>query len=321
LKVLLTGASGFVGSHILDKLRAHRLPTVLLLRSTSDTQFLKPHLAEGEIRSGSINDLPSLLKALVGITHVIHCAGRTKALRISEFYETNHLGTGNLVNALNNNASDIERLVHISSLAASGPATASKPAVEEAEPHPVSDYGKSKLAAELEIREHCQLPSQFFVRLPFTDLATRVFFPCSGPLRNHLLPRPNKNQALSLVYVKDLAENVIACLLTPKTAGRTYFIASPEVVTGCRIAEEIAAQMKRWTIPFPIPSIMLWMVCLLQQSISQVTRQARLLNLQKYAELRAPGWVCSPLKLKQETVSSAGLTSTGHRGDARVVHP
>jgi nucleoside-diphosphate-sugar epimerase len=301
LKVLLTGATGFVGSHILDKLRAHRLPTVLLLRSTSDTQFVKAHLTDAEIRSGSINDLPSLLKAMVGITHVIHCAGRTKALRISEFYETNHLGTGNLVKALNHNAPEIQRLVHISSLAASGPATPSKPAVEDAEPHPVSDYGKSKLAAEVEIREHCQTP--FTIIRPPAVYGPRDtgFLSLFRAVRNHLLPRPNKTQELSLVYVRDLAENIIACLLNPKTAGRTYFIASPEVVTGSRIAEEIAAQMKRWTISFPIPSIMLWMVCLLQQSISQVTRQARLLNLQKYAELRAPGWVCSPLKLKQET--------------------
>jgi nucleoside-diphosphate-sugar epimerase len=301
LKVLLTGASGFVGSHILDRLRAHELPTVLLLRITSDTQFVKAHLAEAEIRSGSVNDPASLRKAMAGITHVIHCAGQTKALRTSEFFETNHLGTQNVVNVINNHAPGIERLVHISSLAASGPATPAKPAVEETEPHPVSDYGKSKLAAELEIREHCRCP--FTILRPPAVYGPRDtgFFSMFRAVKNHLLPRPNKAQALSVVYVKDLAENVIACLLSPKAAGRTYFIASPEVVTGCRIADEIAAQMKRWTIPCPMPTMMLWVVCLLQQVVSQMTRQARLLNLQKYAELRAAGWVCSPLKLRQET--------------------
>jgi nucleoside-diphosphate-sugar epimerase len=316
LKVLLTGASGFVGSHILDKLREHQLPTAVLLRTSSDTQFVKSHLADAEVRSGSIDDPPALLKALARITHIIHCAGRTKAVRVAEFYQTNHLGTKNLLNAINSNSSNIQRLVHISSLAAFGPATPAHPAVENDQPHPVSHYGKSKLAAELEVQQHCRVP--FTILRPPAVYGPRDtgFFSMFKAVKNHLLPRPNKTQALSLAYVTDLAENVVACLLNPATAGRTYFVASPDVVTGRSMAEEIAAQMKRWTIPLPIPSIVLWAVCLLQQAVSQITRRARLLNLQKYAELRAPGWVCSPLRLEQEaglvckTTLSQGIAQT-----------
>ena len=101
---------------------------------------------------------------------------------------------------------------------------------------------------------------------------------------------------------------MVACLTNPVTAGKTYFVASPEIVTGRSMAEEIAAQMNRWTIPCPLPTMVLWAVCLLQQALSQLTRRASLLNLQKFAELRAPGWVCSPLKLQQETGLRCGTS-------------
>jgi dihydroflavonol-4-reductase len=300
LKVLLTGASGFVGSHILDRLCQENLQTAVLLRNTSDTKFLQQHLPGTDVRFGSVTDAKSLLKAAAGVTHVIHCAGRTKAVKTSEFYEINQFGTRNLVEALNAQNAVISRLVHISSLAVAGPATPQNPSKEDAPPRPVSEYGKSKLAGELEVRERC--------RAPFTIIRPPVVY---GPrdtgvlsmfqaVSKHVLPRPKKNQALSVVYARDLAEAVVTCLRLPETAGKTYFAASPEIVTSRGLAEEIAAQMKCWTIPCPIPAPVLWTVCLLQQMLSQLTRKPSLLNLQKYSELRAPGWVCDPSKLQRE---------------------
>ncbi len=122
MKILLTGASGFVGSHILDSLRGRGLATVLLLRPTSNRQFIASHLPDVEVRPGSIGDPESLRQAMAGITHVIHCAGATKAGRVAEFYEVNQGGTRNVVSAVNAQAGQVQRLVHISSLAAAGPA-------------------------------------------------------------------------------------------------------------------------------------------------------------------------------------------------------
>ena len=316
MKVLLTGASGFVGSHILDSLRARNCETVLLLRNASNTTFLGPHLSETEIRLGSVTDPKSLAKATEGISHVIHCAGCTKALRVSEFYEINRAGTRNVVEALNQRAPGVRRLVHISSLAVSGPGTPEKPAKEDAPPRPVSDYGKSKLAAELEVRERSRTP--YTVIRPPAVYGPRDtgFLSLFKAVKHHVLPRPNQNQALSLVYAKDLAEAVVECLTHPGAVGKTYFAAGDEVVSGASMASEIAAQMKKWTIPFPLPSLLLWVVCLVQQALSQLTRRASLLNLQKYAELRAPGWVCDASKLHREigiacpTGLKQGITQT-----------
>jgi nucleoside-diphosphate-sugar epimerase len=301
LKVLLTGASGFVGSHILECLHAHQISTAVLLRKTSSTTFLGTQLERTEVRNGSIEEPESLLRATEGITHVIHCAGRTRALSSSEFYQTNHAGTRHLVDVVNAQATVIERFVHISSLAVCGPATPASPANENSPLRPVSDYGKSKLAGEQEVREKCRVP--FTIIRPPAVYGPRDlgFFSMFAAIKRHLRPRPKKGQALSIVYARDLAEAVVNCLTSRVTAGQTYFVASPEVVSGRGMAEEIARQMEGWTIPLPMPAWLLWAICLVQQSLSQLTRRASLLNLQKYAELRAPGWVCSPAKLQAET--------------------
>ena len=81
MKVLLTGASGFVGSHILDSLRARGIATAVLLRPTSNRRFIEAHLSRLDLRTGSIGDPESLDAAMRDVTHVMHCAGCTKALR------------------------------------------------------------------------------------------------------------------------------------------------------------------------------------------------------------------------------------------------
>jgi nucleoside-diphosphate-sugar epimerase len=316
LKVLLTGASGFVGSHILDTLRQRGLPTALLLRPTSNKHFITPHLPHVEVRLGAINDPASLRQALDGVTHVIHCAGAVKASRISEFYEINQAGTRNLVDAVNAQPGQVQRFVHISSLAAAGPAGPQKPVREDDPPLPVSEYGKSKLAGELEVRNHCRTP--YVILRP-----SAVYGPRDAELlrlfkavKTHILPRVGRAQLLSLVYVRDLAQAVVACLDYPAAAGKTYFVAGRESITAQAMAEEIAAQMQVWTLPLPLPTVVLWPMCLAQEVVSRLTGRPNVLSLQKFAELRAPGWVCDPARLEREigyacpTMLKSGVAET-----------
>ncbi len=215
---MLTGASGFVGSHILDSLRERGLATVLLLRPTSNKQFIASHLPDVELRAGSISDPESLQQAMAGITHVIHCAGATKAVRVSEFYETNQGGTRNVVNAVNSQHGRVKRLVHISSLAAAGPAGAERPAREEDPPQPVSEYGKSKLAGELEVKTHCR--AEYVILRPPAVYGPRdgEFLRLFKAVRGHSA-QLGRAQALSLVFVKDLAKAVVNCLDHPASGG------------------------------------------------------------------------------------------------------
>jgi nucleoside-diphosphate-sugar epimerase len=305
MKVLLTGANGFVGSHVLDRLCAKGIPTVIMLRPGANARFIKKHIGQVEVRLGSLNDPPSLEKAMRDVTHVIHSAGCVKALQLREFYEVNQAGTRSVVNAINQQQGRVQRLVHISSMAAGGPATSSKPASEDDPPQPVSEYGKSKLAGEQEIRNNCRAP--FVILRPPSVYGPRdfEFLRLFKAIKLHLRPRiGGGRQALSFAYVEDLAEVIVACLDTRAVAGRTYYVAGSEVVTSRGLAEEIAAQMNTWTIPLPLPTAALWPMCCLQEAASRLTGSPNVLNRQKYPELRAEGWVCNPARLAQE----AGLT-------------
>jgi nucleoside-diphosphate-sugar epimerase len=232
-----------------------------------------------------------------GITHVIHCAGSTKAIGIREFYDVNQLGTRNLAEAL---SPTVQRLVHISSLAAAGPSKPGTPLSEDDPPRPVSEYGRSKLAGEQEIRERCR--SEYVILRPPAVYGPRdaEFLRLFRALQRHLRPLPAP-QPLSLVFVVDLAEAIIRCLTAEKVAGKCYYVSSPEVVTARSMAAEIAKQMSVWTLPLPLPTAFLWPLCLGQELMTRLTRQANVLSLQKYAELRAAAWVCNPARLQLDT--------------------
>jgi nucleoside-diphosphate-sugar epimerase len=258
-------------------------------------------LPEVEVRTGSIDDPESLQRALAGITHVIHCAGATKASRIAGFYEVNQAGTRNVVNAVNGQQGRVLRLVHISSLAAAGPASPENPARAQDPPRPVSEYGKSKLAGEVEVRNHCR--AEYVILRPPAVYGPRdaEFLRLFKASKCHILARLGGGQALSLVFVRDLTDAVVTCLDHPAAAGKTYFVAAREVVTAQRMAEEVAAQMKVWTLPLPVPLALLWLMCLAQEVMTRLTGKANVLSLQKFAELRAPGWVCDPALLERDT--------------------
>jgi len=247
-----------------------------------------------------LSDPQSLRVALAGVTQIVHCAGCTRARNVSEFYAINHLGTRNLVEAINASGSGIQRLVHISSLAAAGPATPALPVREKDSPHPVSHYGKSKLAGELEVRGNCRIPYTIIRPTAVYGPRDRGFLPMFQAVKRHVLPLPSGRQSLSIVFARDLAETIVGCLFHPTAAGKTYFVASREIVSGRLMARQIALQMRRWTVPLPLPTALLWPLCLAQEIGSRLTGRASLLNLQKFAELRAPGWVCDASLIQQE---------------------
>ena len=296
MKVLLTGASGFVGSHILDSLCSRGIQVVAPLRRNSDRSFLDATNPLMEVREGSISDpdiLPSLMK---GVTHVIHCAGATKARKVKDFYTINQMVTRHLVQAANAQG-NIARFLLISSLAAAGPGTPQKPARESDPPSPVSHYGRSKLAAEEEVRTLCRFPFTIIRPPAVYGPRDRGFLPLFAAVRKHLRPCPSESQQLSLVHVKDLAEAAVHSLNHPAAVGKTYFAAGSEIVSSRKLAGMIAAEMKVWTIPLPLPTLAFWPICLLKSIQTAITGTPDILSLAKFPELQAPGWVCDPAQL------------------------
>ena len=170
---------------------------------------------------------------MAGITHVIHCAGATKACRLAEFYEVNQGGTRNVVDAVNAQAGRVQRLVHISSLAAAGPARCrNSPRARRTRPSPVSEYGKSKLAGELEVRNHCR--AEYVILRPPAVYGPRDadFLRLFRAVKSHLLPKPGGSAGLEPgLRERPGGSSRRPASRHPAAAGKTYFVAAREVVT------------------------------------------------------------------------------------------
>ena len=301
MKVLLTGANGFVGSHILDVLLARDLPTVLLLRPTGDRRWIRDKLDRIQLQPGSLNDPAALELALKDVTHVVHCAGCTKALDPADFFAVNQGATRALVEAIHQHAPDLNRLIYISSLAAARPATSSAPATEESPSAPVTVYGRSKLAGESELRNRCRVP--FSILRPAAVYGPRDadFLQLFKAVRGRVVPMVGRGrQELSLVYVEDLAELVAVALEHPRGVEGIYHVAEPQPVTSHGLAAEIARQLGVRPIYPPLPRALLWSICAVQDLISKISGRPHILSRQKFAELVAPGWVSGTDRVRQE---------------------
>lgn len=300
MRVLLTGANGFVGSHILDRLLARQIPVAVLLRPGSQRGFIADLLPRVTLRTGGLDDAATLDAALEDVTHVIHCAGATKALDAAGFFAANERGTRNLVDAVNRRAGQIQRLIHVSSLAAAGPATADRPKAEADEPQPVSDYGRSKLAAERAVRDHCRVDWTIIRPPAVYGPRDREFLRLFQAVKAHLAPRfGGGHQQLTLVFVEDLVEAILTALTHPRASREVFFAGANEVVTARELTARVATETGAATLPLPLPNAVLWLACQWTGFVSQITRKPNVLNAQKYAELKAAGWVCDVSKLKR----------------------
>lgn len=317
MKILLTGANGFVGSHLLDRLRAAGVAVRLLLREHSDLAYIRAHLDACEIVRGSLDSPETLDRAVAGISHVVHCAGATRALSRDGLYAANQRGTRHLVQAVNRAGSG-ERFILLSSLAVSGPATARAPAREDQPPRPVSEYGRSKLAAERELdalvrgdRIVLRLAAVYgprdreFLRLFRT--AARGVVPLFGGGR----------QELSLAFAPDVAEVVRLALTAPPPPGPVVHVAGPQSVTAAELAGAVARAVERhaaWRLW--LPRGVLPLLCGLASGWARLTGRATILAHGKHRELTAPGWVADVSRLRTwlgavcATPLSDGLTRT-----------
>ena len=317
MKVFLTGANGFVGSHILEILLEMKAEPVLLLRSTSDTRFIAGSLSGVQIHHGSLDDPDILQTAMRGVDAVIHCAGKTKALKVVEYDTVNCHGTQNVVTAANSHRNTIKHLVHISSLAVSGPGDLKRPARESAPPRPVSAYGRSKQRGEEAVVNKSRVPWTILRPAAVYGPRDTDFFHMFRLMKKRILPLiGGGKRSLSLVYVRDVARSVQRCLGQKEAIGKIYHVAADPPTSDEVLSQEIAGQMGVRPLRLIVPAFALYPLCLIQEALSKLTGRPNILNRQKVAELLAYGWVCTTdqilhdLEFTAETSLEEGVRQT-----------
>lgn len=324
MRVLLTGANGFVGSHVLARLVQLGVPVDVLLRPRAQRDRIHAALQHPEVRVhlGSVTEPATLGVAVRDATHVIHCAGCTKALRREDYDAVNAEGTRHLLEALAERESGVQRFIYVSSLAAARPAGWEDPAAEDDPSRPVTVYGQSKRRGEQYVRELCRCPSMILRPSAVYGPGDADFLNLFRAVRWRVVPLVGGgSQPLSLVYVTDLADvivqSVIKVGLGNAVPHRVYHVAHPEVVTAAEMAKAVGGVMgMNGVMLVRMPRAVLWAVCGVQEQISRWRGKAHILSLAKYRELVAPGWVCDVRRLEAElglrcaTGLREGLTRT-----------
>jgi nucleoside-diphosphate-sugar epimerase len=225
MKAVVTGASGFVGGHLVRRLVSEGLDVRCLVRPRSYVSGLcSPGV---ETRTVNFEDPACLSPAMEGAGVVFHVAGLTRARTTAQYMRANVNVTRNLLWAAQRSSHRLERFVYVSSLAAAGPNPTPIPLDEDSPARPLPGYGSSKLAAErVVLRAGDRVPVSI-VRPPAVygpgDSNFLPMFCCA--YRYGIAPivgSPSKQ--LSLVHVADLAHGILLAGTHPRAQGRVYFI-------------------------------------------------------------------------------------------------
>jgi len=294
MTVLVTGATGFLGSHIAEQLSRSGRKVRALVRETSNLSFLNT-LENVEYAYGSVDDPAACLAAAEGVTGIIHAAGLVKAKSSDDFRRINMEGTENLVVAAER-AGNVKRFVFVSSQAAGGPSDAAgSPVKVGEETPPVTAYGRSKLMAEKILLNSRKTLTSTILRPPAIygprDSEILIFFKA---VRNGVLPLTNPLEAkYSMIYGPDCAAACIRALDADTESGLVLYLDDGRPVSFREMIArvETALGKKAW-LRLPLPKNVVRGAAVLTELYGKATKQPVMLTMDKCNELHAAGWVC-----------------------------
>jgi len=298
--VLVTGANGFVGSHLVEALLTQGYSVRCLVRPTSDLGFI--HHLPVEWAYGDVARDEGLVAACAGVDAVCHLAGATKARDRESYFRANAEGTRHLLAASAHAAPGLRRFVYVSSLAAAGPATAGCPIDESHLPHPLTFYGQSKLQGEQFCREYASRLPVVILR-PAAVYGPRerdIYFYFQMVNRGIKLLLGRGERRASFVFVSDLAALISRVLADEQAIGQTYFVADQESYDWLQVSELVAEALGKRTVRLVVPEGVLPLIAAAAGLQARLTRQPALLNDQKLIELRQRYWICSAEKARRE---------------------
>jgi nucleoside-diphosphate-sugar epimerase len=307
VKALVTGATGFVGSHVVEALRARGDDVVALYRRNEARAALQAMGATP--LAGSLEDEASLRAALTGIDVVYHVAGLVSGTS-DALLRVNEAGTRCLLACCR--AAAVRRFVLVSSQAALGPSSPGVRLAEDAPCRPVTPYGRSKLAGELAVRAETVLPWTIIRPPSVYGPRDREFLRLFRVVRTGIAPVFGWGvQQLSLVHVHDLAELIARAGRTDRAAGQTYHAAHPEIITSGEVARAAGAAVGRRPVVVPVPPLLATPIVWAIGFAADRTGRRTVVHPDKLPEFLAPAWLLDSSRAQRELGWTAAIDAAG----------
>ena len=292
-KILVTGASGFVGSFLVEEALKRGLEVYAGVRSTSSRKYLQDkRINIFELDFSNLSDLRDRLQ-LVNFDYVIHNAGVVKVNKKQEFFTYNTELTTNFARILQEVQPLLKKFIYISSAAAYGPADNHPDEwVKESDtPHPIDTYGESKLAAEKWLKSQANFPYLIFrptgVYGPRETEIFTFFKAFNQGLEGHIGRVPQK---MAFIYVKDLVKVVLDGTLSDKMQ-KAYFVSDGNSYPTQDLGKYAALALnKKPFLKINIPIGIVRVIAAIGEGFGSLTGKMPALNLEKLKILKAKNW-------------------------------
>jgi nucleoside-diphosphate-sugar epimerase len=299
-QVLVTGGTGFVGSHLVERLLQNGYDVTCLVRDLRHLRWLEG--LEVRLVHGDCTQPESLDAAVQGVSLVFHCAGLTKSIHSRDYYIVNHLGTKNLLETCARFNPGIDKFILVSSQAAAGPSLDGRPVYDSSASYPVSDYGRSKLLAENEVRAYKD-------RFPVVILRpTSVYGPRDVDVyelfrwasRGLTLEINGGERYLNLCYIEDLTAALLLSAECGTESGSVYFVAENRSYSWSEFRTLLLSTGGVTACAIKIPYGVAYLIGLASEIGSLFTKKPALTNRQKVREAVQRYWLCDVGKIEND---------------------
>ncbi len=303
MNILVTGGTGFVGSHLVEHLLDRGYRVRCLVRRNSSLTYLSN--SDVEFVYGDIRINKSLEAAMRGVDYVFHLAAvHGGTIAKEEFYEVNVLGTKNLLEVCYRFAPKLRKFIHVSSLSAVGPRKNQRPLTEDSPCFPIGRYGQSKLGGEKIAIEYNNKFPIIIIRPPLVygprDRSEyNVLRYMKKVKKGFYLIRGSKKEYFSIIYVKDLVEGLLLAAESNKSEGQKYFLCNEKPTTYEEICTLTGGALQKKYIKIIVPLLILDARMFCKELYARMTNKGQLTKMQGLKKT-PQHWICDSSRAKIE---------------------
>jgi len=300
MKALITGSSGFIGSHLVTALLNRGYEVVAMIRKTSNTQWQNDHNIT--LISVDYSDVASLKRAVAGVDYIFHLGAVIEAPDWDTYYRVNTMGTYNLLTACTEINLNLKKFVFVSSIAASGPSKRGILKVESDKCCPIGYYGKSKLLAE-------QICNEFKNRIPIAIIRPPNVIGIRQKELNIILKLVKKNilpmlgngdKQTSICFIQDLVEALMLVAESDQATGETYFVTSNQVYSWYEILHFIAQTLGVLPSVIKVHFPVLYIISCLSEFVAKLSHTTPIISRQRLLNVRNYYFLYSGKKIQQQ---------------------